>query len=405
MRLIRYNVIYALLVMGYVWSPAEDISSTTSLVEANNKFAFDIYQVLKKEEGNIFFSPFSIATALTMTLTGARGNTELEMQKVLHLTEIVNKKENISQKYKLLCDYINSFQQKEGILLSVANSLWLQKEFDVEQSFQQILRNMYASEIFLVDFQRETENARLTINKWVEQKTQDKIKDLLSPGSINPLVRLILVNAIYFKGKWYSEFDKNLTKEDDFFLPDGEKVKVNMMTKKETCKYAENDELQVLELEYKTSNISMVLFLPRQRNGLSMLESKLNMETMQSLLNSMRMKEIKVFLPRFTFTSQFSLSSVLKTIGMQDAFDPMKADFTGISKSDKLFIFDVLHKAFVEVNEEGTEAAAATGVIVGITCVPAEPVVFRADHPFLFAIRERTAGSILFIGRVYNPAR
>jgi serpin B len=391
--------------MGYVWSPAEDISSTTSLVEANNKFAFDIYQVLKKEEGNIFFSPFSIATALTMTLTGARGNTELEMQKVLHLTEIVNKKENISQKYKLLCDYINSFQQKEGILLSVANSLWLQKEFDVEQSFQQILRNMYASEIFLVDFQRETENARLTINKWVEQKTQDKIKDLLSPGSINPLVRLILVNAIYFKGKWYSEFDKNLTKEDDFFLPDGEKVKVNMMTKKETCKYAENDELQVLELEYKTSNISMVLFLPRQRNGLSMLESKLNMETMQSLLNSMRMKEIKVFLPRFTFTSQFSLSSVLKTIGMQDAFDPMKADFTGISKSDKLFIFDVLHKAFVEVNEEGTEAAAATGVIVGITCVPAEPVVFRADHPFLFAIRERTAGSILFIGRVYHPAR
>ena len=405
MRLIRYNVIYALLVMGCVWSPAEDISSTTSLVEANNKFAFDIYQVLKKEEGNIFFSPFSIATALTMTLTGARGNTELEMQKVLHLTEIVKKKENISQKYKLLCDYINSFQQKEGILLSVANSLWLQKEFDVEQSFQQILRNMYASEIFLVDFQRETENARLTINKWVEQKTQDKIKDLLSPGSINPLVRLILVNAIYFKGKWYSEFDKNLTKEDDFFLPDGEKVKVNMMTKKETCKYAENDELQVLELEYKTSNISMVLFLPRQRNGLSMLESKLNMETMQSLLNSMRMKEIKVFLPRFTFTSQFSLSSVLKTIGMQDAFDPMKADFTGISKSDKLFIFDVLHKAFVEVNEEGTEAAAATGVIVGLTCVPAEPVVFRADHPFLFAIRERTAGSILFIGRVYNPAR
>jgi serpin B len=391
--------------MGYFWSPAEDISSTTSLVEANNKFAFDIYQVLKKAEGNIFFSPFSIATALTMTLTGARGNTELEMQKVLHLTEIVNKKENISQKYKLLCDYINSFQQKEGILLSVANSLWLQKEFDVEHSFQQILRNMYASEIFLVDFQRETENARLTINKWVEQKTQDKIKDLLSPGSINPLVRLILVNAIYFKGKWYSEFDKNLTKEDDFFLPDGEKVKVNMMTKKETCKYAENDELQVLELEYKTSNISMVLFLPRQRNGLSMLESKLNMETMQSLLNSMRMKEIKVFLPRFTFTSQFSLSSVLKTIGMQDAFDPMKADFTGISKSDKLFIFDVLHKAFVEVNEEGTEAAAATGVIVGITCVPAEPVVFRADHPFLFAIRERTAGSILFIGRVYNPAR
>jgi serpin B len=254
-----------------------------------------------------------------------------------------------------------------------------------------------------VDFITATENARKTINAWVEKKTNGKIKDLISPGVLDSMTRLVLTNAIYFKGNWAKQFKENRTQDAPFTLADGKKIEVAMMNQKAEFGYMETDTFQALELPYVDEELSMVILLPKEIDALNEFEKALTTENLNQRLAEIHKCEVVVFVPKFKTTSQFSLADVLKSMGMKDAFSS-DADFSGINGKRDLFISAVIHKAFVEVNEEGTEAAAATGVVMRLTSVgPAAIPVFRADHPFLFLIRDNLSGSILFIGRVVNP--
>ncbi|MCK4339529.1 MAG: serpin family protein, partial [Candidatus Cloacimonetes bacterium] len=256
----------------------------------------------------------------------------------------------------------------------------------------------------LVDFIVACEDARNQINEWVEQKTKDKIKELIKPGILDPLTRLVLVNAIYFKGKWEKEFEKKLTKDTPFWLTPEDSIHCPMMQQKGSFNYCENDSLQILELPYLGDDLSMIVLLPREVDGLKKLENCLTIDNLNKWMN-VSYQEIKVYLPKFKITSGFSLGKTLYDMGMTDAFIPYKADFSGMNGSKELFISKVIHKAFVDVNEEGTEAAAATAVVMLKAVAPKQPIVFRADHPFVFLIRDNHSGSVLFLGRMVDPTK
>jgi serpin B len=240
----------------------------------------------------------------------------------------------------------------------------------------------------------------------VIERVKEKIKDLLAPDAIKPLTRLILTNAIYFKSAWAQEFSKDATKDEPFQLGGGQTKNVPLMNQQKRFRYFESEQLQALELPYQQGALGMIVILPRKVDGLSELEKALTQQNVNKWIDGMNSRLVRVFLPRFKIEAQFGLADTLKSMGMTDAFSDTKADFSGIATMEKLFIFDVVHKAFVDVNEEGTEAAAATAVIMGVRSAvvrPEEPVVFRADHPFIFAIRHRDSGAILFLGRLAKP--
>jgi serpin B len=375
-----------------------------ALAQSNNEFAIDLYGRLSaKETGNVFFSPYSISTALAMTYAGAEGQTEKQMAEVLRfgLPE-----ERLHAAFASLRQSSDPGNSKPGYQLRVANRLWGQQGFHFMPAFQQTVRTSYGAELAPVDFARQTEAARRTINGWVEKETEQKIKDLIAPGVLDSMTRLVLTNAIYFKGTWTDEFKKEATKDAPFHRSGQRQVSVPMMYQKDHFKYAAVGDLQILELPYgRDRHLSMVVLLPKQVDGLAQLEKKLSRENLQEWLTGLRSQEVKLFLPRFKMTSQFQLKDVLESMGMTLAFTPRQADFSGISSEEELFISAVIHKAFVDVNEEGTEAAAATGVAVAVTSAPVrqEPIVFRADHPFVFLIREQRSGSILFLGRLLDP--
>jgi serpin B len=240
----------------------------------------------------------------------------------------------------------------------------------------------------------------------VESKTQQKIKELIPQGVLTVLTRLVLANAIYFKGDWAVQFDGKATAKAPFHVAPGETVEAPLMSQKNQFGYAELGELQVLALNYKGKALSMVVLLPKKPDGLAALETSLTPANLEKWTRNLPAREVQVFLPKFKMTSQFRLNEKLRALGMTDAFDESKADFSGLDgRKQYLFITAVLHKAFVEVNEEGTEAAAATAVVIGLRSAPARPLVFRADHPFLFLIRDNRTGSILFLGRVVDPAK
>lgn len=377
-----------------------------ALVSANTAFALDLYQQLRRGEGNLFFSAYSISVALAMTYTGARGTTAEEMARVLHFDLFKGAGGPASRLHPAfgeLISRINALGQSGECRLSVANALWGQKGAGFLPGFLNLLRTHYGAGLREVDFVSAAEAARKAINAWVEGETQGRIQDLIPPGVLDALTRLVLVNAIYFKGTWASPFSREATREGPFTLPDGHKVTVPMMNRTGRYRYAESETLQVLELPYAGDDLSMVILLPRRADGLSDLEQELTPENLRGWLRRLRPRRVQVFLPRFTLTSGFRLDEALRTLGMTEAFTSGRADFSGMNGLRDLYISAVLHKAFVEVNEEGTEAAAATAVVVARTAVPSRPVVFRADHPFIFLIRERRSGSILFLGRLLDP--
>lgn len=349
-------------------------------------FSFKLYDQLKSTEGNLFFSPASIKAALAMTREGASGNTLRQMSLLFPETIVFPKTGN-------------------DVTLESANALWVNQKFPIIEKFETAVQEKYSAEVRPADFSGQPELERKTINNWVEQKTRDKIKNLLGPGTVTPDTRLILVNAIYFKGDWLHAFDKAETKDEVFQCLEKSAVTVPMMTlKPERLGYLENESFQCLELPYMGKEVSMLLVLPKERDGLARIESGLSSDALAGWISELRREEVEVHLPKFKIESQFSsLSSVLAALGMTDAFNPALADFSGIS-TQPLFISDVVHKAFVQVDEEGTEAAAATGIIMRTTAMPMPPKIFRADRPFLFLIRENTSGTILFMGRVCNPA-
>lgn len=382
-------------------SPASEIHPAADVVKGNNTFALQLYHKLCATDGNLFFSPYSISSALAMTYAGASGETADQMAATLHFPA---EQEALHSAFANLASHFHGMQENGKIALHIANALWIQQSVKVLESFLDIVKTQYQAGIFHVNFQTAYEEVRAEINAWVEKQTHQKIKELLPLGSLNALTRLVLTNAIYFKGNWDTPFDPKQTQEETFWLSPEKEILTPMMHRSAMVKYAENDALQLLHLPYTGEEISMIVLLPGAKDGLTDLEAQLTLENLTQWITQSSVREVEVFLPKFTLTSQFRLADTLKTMGMSAAFSE-NADFSKIEASKSLSISDVIHKAFVEVNEEGTEAAAATAVIVGLTSI-AEPQpipVFKADHPFIFLIRDSQTGSLLFCGRIMNP--
>jgi serine protease inhibitor len=371
-----------------------------AVVQGNNEFALDLYRNLKGAEGNLFLSPYSISTALAMTYAGARGDTEAQMGQTLHFTI---DGERLHAAFASLQAELDAAQEGGQVLLRVANTLWPQDGYPFLETFLALTRQYYGVSVTPVNYVTDTEGARQRINTWAEEKTEHKIKDLIGPGILNSLTRLVLTNAIYFKGNWASQFDETLTEDAAFWVTPSEAVEVPMMTQKREFKYAQHNSIQILELPYVGDDLSMIVLLPTQVGGLAELEEALTPETLEKWTSHVREQEVIVFLPRFKMKSSFRLDATLMSMGMRDAFNG-RADFSGMDGGKGgLYIAAVIHKAFVDVNEEGTEAAAATAVVMELRGLPLPPPTFRADHPFIFLIRENRTGSILFLGRVVNP--
>ncbi len=398
METIKQLTLITVLLAGITCSVKAAIDpNQQTVVAGNNKFALELYQNLQSREGNLFLSPYSISTALTMTYAGAKSETEKQMAQTLCLPPI----EQFHKSFGEIIKQLNASCKKGGYELVVANALWGQKDYKFLPEFLTLVKTNYDGNLEQVDFKTQAEAARKTINTWVESKTKDKIKELIKPGLLDSMTRLVLTNAIYFKGKWASQFKPEQTQEAPFTLLSGQKVNVPMMHQADNFRYAETNTVQILDMPYVNKDLSMVILLPKKNDGVKDLEKELSSENSPMGLPQ-RSREVQVYVPRFKITSEFSLAETLSAMGMPDAFSS-KADFSGMTGNRDLFISAVVHKAYVEVNEEGTEAAAATGVQMALTSVAPPPPVFRADHPFIFLIRDNKSGSILFLGRLENP--
>jgi serpin B len=373
---------------------------------ADNGFAARLYAVVGSvNDRNTFFSPASIATALAMTSLGARGETERQMDQVLGFDAADPDK--MHETFATLLKDANGAGGERGYQLGLANRLWGQKGYHFLPAFLTQTQKQYGAALEEVDFAGNPDGVRGTINRWVEKQTADKIKDLIKPGMLAADTRLVLTNAIYFKGSWADPFKKELTKDEPFHQGSaGEKITVSMMHRSGGYRYAEDDTAQILELPYAKNEVSMVIVLPRKIEQQAALEKSMDAKWLSDAVGRLRPRQVQVALPRFKMTAEFELSKVLSSMGMPLAFDAAKADFSGMTTQEKVVIDKVIHQAFVDVNEEGTEAAAATAVTMRPTAarVPEPPVIFIADHPFIFFIRDTRSGAILFMGKVVNPA-
>jgi serpin B len=397
------SLLVFVMVLGKFARAEAPATGEASVVQANNQFAWELYGQLDKEKAgeNLFFSPTSISLALSMTAAGAKGQTETEMAQVLHLTGILPAAHAANH---ALLERWNANDKDRGYQLSVANRLWGQKGYPILEDYLSLTRREYGAEMGVVDFARQTEAARQEINAWVENRTAEKIKNLIPAGAIDAATTLVLTNAIYFKGDWMSPFKKEATREEDFTVSAQRKVKLPMMQQKRFFPYMEDVSLQAVELPYKGGRLTILVLLPKKTDGLPELEKSLSTAKIEQVRSKIQSRETILSLPKFKLDASFSLGNSLKSLGMKSAFSP-GADFSGIDGKKDLFISAVIHKAFVEVNETGTEAAAATAGIMTRAAMPTPtpPAVFRADHPFIFLICDRQAGSILFLGRMTNP--
>jgi serpin B len=378
------------------------IPTVAAAVEGNNAFALDLYGRLRKQPGNLFFSPESISTAFAMTYAGARGETATQMASVFHFTLPA------SEIHPAMGSLLGAMNEKNpNYQLSVANALWAQQGRNLQQDYLKLVEANYAAGFHQVDFEKSPEAARNTINKWIENQTNDKIQDMLAPGVVNSTTRLVLTNAIYFKGDWLDAFDKSDTSYADFHPSSTQAVNAPLMHITSNFNYFDGGTFQALELPYKGNALTMVVLLPKNVDGLPALEKSLTPDALTKWIGKLgpEPKEL-VTLPRFTMTQQFELGDTLSAMGMPDAFSGA-ANFSGMTGKRDFFISAAIHKAFVDVNETGTEAAAATSIEMRATAMRYEPpsIVFKADHPFLFLIRDTRSGSILFLGRVVDPTK
>jgi serpin B len=376
--------------------PAAD----SRIVPAMNAFTTASYQQLTRGDANLILSPFNSATALSMALAGAGGRTAEEMQSVLHLHYDSTYDAALGA---LLAD-LTKAGNTAGSELHTANGLWVQKGFAIQPAFESTLANNYHAPLTPLDFIANPEAARSHINRWTEEHTQEKIKNLFPAGSLDAQTRLVLTSAIYFYGKWQSPFIPLRTQPEPFVLPTGATTQANFMNQTSDFGYTDTPSAQILEMRYAGTGIAFDVLLPKTLSGLPPLETSLTIENLSGWLGNLTTRNVQVSLPKFRAESEFSLRKALSTMGMPTAFTD-KADFSGIDPKRALAISEVVHKAFVDVSEQGTEAAAATGITMRATAMrmPEQTVVFRADHAFIFLIRDTRTGVILFIGRLMNP--
>lgn len=413
-------IVIALLMVGIVTATAvffifpyepkqppksDDTGSTQQgmqeVIDANNKFAFDLYSELaKSQKENMFYSPHSISAALAITYEGAKGKTADEIKSVFYFPESSILRPNFAAIYNWINNKNSAYELRTG------NALWVQQDYPLLEEYVTSVEKYYGGKAANLDFIKETEKSRQTINAFIEEQTNGKIKDLIPAGVLSPLTKLVITNAIYFKGTWEWEFDKSDTREQDFKKTPTNIVKTPMMymdPDKARFNYADTENLQILELPYKGGKISMLILLPTE--SLDSIESSLTSEKLSEY--KLQMKETKldaIYLPKFEFDTKYFMKEALISLGMPTAFDSNSADFSGMDRTGGLYISQVIHQAFVKVDEQGTEAAAATAVMMA-KAVAMPRNVFRADHPFIFIIQEKDTGNILFMGRVTDPTK
>ena len=392
-------LLVAFLLLAWLIPPAWADSDKEVVIDGNNAFAFDLYKEVRAGAtgGNIFFSPLSISGALAMTYAGARGRTAAQMARTLHFTLAPERF------HPAVAGVLAGLREGAGAELIIANALWGQSGMSFRREFLDIVTSRYHGDFMEVDFTGQPDNSRRTINRWVQEKTHERIKEVLGPGDIGARTRLILTNAVYFKGRWSSRFESKLTAKAPFHLESGKTVRAPMMKQRGEFGFFEDNNMQVLEMPYAGEKLSMVLLLPRDGAALEGIEKQLATQYLRPRLAGLSEEKVDVELPRFRISHCFNLNDSLITLGMKDAFGE-KADFSGMAAKEKLSLSEVVHEAFVEVNEEGTEAAAATAVASKMETARQSRVFrFKADHPFIYMIRDRQSGSIIFIGRLMNP--
>lgn len=401
------------------------------LITGMSHFTFDLYQKLSTNEENLFFSPFGILIAMAMAYAGACKNTEQQITNVLHfrlpqprlhpamkaLQQMIITKplftssEHVANRYSAW-DPGEGGIEKAYFWLNVVNAIWIQKRYNLLPEFVKILKQNYGVKLQQLDFENNPETSRQTINAWISRETSERIQELLPPESIDTLTKMLLTNAIYFKAAWNNPFEEDATKNQNFYLLNGGKVKVPMMQNKSRFFYTSGKNYQAIELPYKGSNTSMVIILPsagllNKAGKFEKFEQSLTSKEVNQIVKDLYQQKVKLFMPKFSFSSpSFSLSETFKAMGMPDAFDPKKANFSKITGNRGLAIYDVIHKAFIDVDEKGTEAAAATAVHFGVTATPGlRPKIIRMtiNRPFVFFIHDVETGTILFAGRVLNP--
>jgi serpin B len=376
------------------------------LVNGNNAFALALYHVLSGGDGNLFFSPYSISQALAMTYAGARGDTEKQMGAAMHYTL---GQDRLHPAFNSLDLTLGSRGQGakgkdgQGFRLNIVNAIWGQAGYSFLQDYLDLLAQDYGAGLRVLDFKRDPEAGRRIINAWVEKQTEQRIKDLVPAGAIDPLTRLVLTNAIYFNAAWAEAFRKDLTSPAAFHLLDGTSVDVPMMRQTERLGYAAGDGFQAVSLPYDGRQLEMLVLLP-DRGKFGRFESSLDSAGVASIVNDLKPQQVALGLPRFKLESEFSLGKALASMGMPLAFSS-KADFSGMTGNLDLSISEVVHKSFVDVDEAGTEAAAATAVIMRATAMPMMPKEVTVDRPFIFLIRDVETGAIIFAGRVTDPLK
>jgi serpin B len=387
---------------------APPVPEVQAVVASHNQFALDLYQKLAGHDGNLFFSPYSIDKVLTMAWAGARGDTAQEMAAALHVTLAPEKQHRAfaEMRRQLNARRMGLTLPGKQVQLRMAAELWGQQGYGFQRDFLSLTRDFYGAGLEEVDF-HNPEAARRRINAWVDQQTQHKIAELFAPGVLDLSTRLVLASAIYFKGDWVHQFKKHESREEVFHVAPGREARTTLMRQTETFGYAETPELQILQMPYVGQNLALVVLLPRRVDGLAALEQTLTANQLTTWLGQLPARKVDVTLPKFQMDTNYELKKPLADLGIRLAFSPGQADFAGMNRGQEpLYLSAVVHKAFVDVNEEGTEAAAATGAAVAAMAMPTQPVaipVFRADHPFLFAIRDVHTGVLLFLGRLTQP--
>ena len=390
-----------------VQEPAVPVGDLSALVQGDNAFALDLYRSLRSEDGNLAFSPYSLSIALAMPYAGARGQTEIQMAQALHYTlpqdrlhPAFNKlDQDLAKEAKPVSD------KEQPLQLTIANGVWAEQTFSFLQSYLDLIARNYGAGIQLADFIQQSEAVRQQINGWVSNQTNDKIQDLIPSGALDPATKMVLVNALYFKADWLEPFDPTNTKDAPFHLLNGTQVTSKQMSDQLSgLPYASGDGYQAVELAYQGSTAAMDILVP-DSGKFQDFESSLDAQKLDGILKSMQPANLEVGLPKFTFRTRFDLGDQLAGLGMPDALNPDRADFSGMTGKPDLYIAKVLHQAFVAVDEKGTEAAAASAVIMAPTMAMEPPQKLMIDRPFIFVIRDLQTGQILFMGRVLDPTR